>query len=144
MSLEQNIKPELYERPNINRKDGTHPSLALAALIEKEVQATKPNSGPALIEHENIIRKWAPNSESKKFGSQLCLQLLGRIEALCRCRIEQAYGSADFLVKADREQYIEMGISKLKKVNKMIVSLLSLPIRFRPELIDSTMAQPSI
>lgn len=102
----------------------------------------KSNGESSLIEHENIIRKWSPSSESKELESKLSLQLLGRIGNLCGCRIEHANDSVNLLIKADKEQDIEKAISKLKQVNKMMVSLIPLPICFEPCFIHSTLAQP--
>lgn len=142
--MEKNKKPDLFEEEKIIRKGGTHPSLIRAAVMEaaltdKRMQAIKNGEGP-LIEHENIIRKWSPSGESKEVGSKLSLQLLGRIGNFCGCSIEHASDSADLWIKADREQDIEKGISKLERVNKMMVSLFPVPIGFGPLLTDSTMA----
>ncbi len=141
ISVEMNKKPDLFEDEKVIRKGGTHPKLTLAALIEKRMQTIKPNREVPLIEHENITRKWSPTSESKELGLELSLQLLGRIGNLCGCRIEQASDSADLLIKADRKQDLEKGISKLERLDKMMVRLLPLLIGFGPLLMDSNMAQ---
>lgn len=141
ISVEKEKELEPFEDEKIVRKGATHPSLTLAALTEEKTQAIKPSREVPLIEHEVIVRKWSPSSESKELGSKLSLQLLGRIGNLCGCRIEQASDSADLLIKADREQDIEKGILKLKRLNKMMVSLSPLPVGFEPLLIDSSMAQ---
>lgn len=139
--MEKNKEPDLFEDQRMVRKAGTHSNSTLAALIEKRMQVIKPNNGLTLIEHENIIRKWSPSSESKELGLKLSLQLLGRIENLCGCRIEQASDSAELLIKADREQDIEKGARKLERLNKMMVSLFPLAIGFEPLLLGPTMAQ---
>lgn len=141
ISQEEEKESDIFEDKKILRKDGTHPSLTLAATIERRMQVNNPNVEVALIEHENIIRKWSPSSESKGLGLKLNLQLLGRIESLCGCRIEQASDSADFLIKADRVRDIERGMSKLERLDKMMVSLLPQQIGFEALLIDSTMGQ---
>lgn len=119
--MEVSKERDLLEDEKIFRKSGTHPSLTLAASIEKSMQAIKSDSGFALIEHENIIRRWSPSTESKELGSKLSLQILGRIGTLCGCRIEQASDSADLVIKADTEQDLEKGILKLERLNKMKV-----------------------
>ena len=123
VSAEKNHEPDLFEDKKVTRISGTHPSSALAALTEKRTQAMKHDSEAPLIEHENIIRKWLPSTESKEMGLKFNLRLLGRIERLCGCRIEHANDSADILLKADRERDVEKGISKLERLNKMMVSL---------------------
>lgn len=105
------------------------------------MHAIEPNRELPLITHEKIIRRWSPSRENKGLELKSSLQLLERIGNLCRCRIEQANESADFLIKADREQDIKKGVSKLKRVNKITVSLVSLPIGLETLLIDSTMAK---
>lgn len=108
------------------------------------MHAIEPNRELPLITHEKIIRRWSPSRENKGLELKSSLQLLERIEIICRCRIEQANESADFLIKADREQDIKKGFSKLKRVNKITVSLVSLPIGLETLLIDSTMAQKCV
>ena len=129
ISKEKDHEPDVFEDQKITRISGTHPSSALAALTEKSMQAMKRDGGVHLIEHENIIRKWLPSIESKELRSKLGLQLLGRIEHLCGCRIEHTNDSAGLLLKADREQDVEKSISKLERLNKMMVCLFLLPIR---------------
>ena len=121
ISVEVSKEHDLLEDEKIVRKSGTHPSLTLAASIEKRMQAIKPDIGKALIEHENIIRRWSPSTESRELGSRLSLQLLGRIGTLCGCRIEQASDSADLVIKADTEQDLERVILKLERLSKMKV-----------------------
>ena len=121
ISVEVSKEPDLLEDEKIIRKSGTHPSLTLTASIEKSMQAIKSDSGLALIEHENIIRRWSPSIESKELGSKLSVQILGRIGTLCGCRIEQASDSADLMIKADTEQDLERGILKLERLNKVKV-----------------------
>lgn len=141
ISVEASKELDLLEDEKIIRKSGTHPSLTLAALIEERMQAIKPDSGVALIEHENIIRRWSPSTESRELGSKLSLQLLGRIGTLCGCRIEQASDSADMLIKADTEQGLEKGSLKLERLNKMKVGPSPLPMGFEAVALDSTMTQ---
>ena len=120
ISVEVNKKPDWLKDEMVIRLSGTHPSLTLAASMEKRMQAIKADS-VALIEHENIIRRWSSSSESRELGLKLSLQLLGRIGTLCGCRIERADDSADLLIKADTEQDIEKGILKLERLYKMKV-----------------------
>ena len=135
ISAEKNHEPDLFEDKKITRISGTHESSALAALTEKRMQAMKHDNKPSLIEHENIIRKWLPSTESKEIGLGFKLGLLGRIERLCGCRIEHASDSAEILLKADRVQDVEKGISKLERLNKMMVSLLLLSKGLEPILL---------
>ena len=144
ISAEKNEEPDVFEDKKITRISGTHPSLTLAASTEKRMQSIKPDGGVPLIEHENIIRKWSPSSESRELGSKLSLQLLGRIGNLCGCRIEHADDSAGLLIKADREHDVEKGISKLMRLNKMMVSLFPLPVGFEPLLIGSTITHSRV
>lgn len=144
ISVEKNEEPDLFEDEKIIRKDGTHPSFTLATWTEKTMQAIKANGQIPLIEHENIIRKWSPSSESKELGSKLSLQLLGRIGNLCGCRVEHASDSAGLMIMADRDKNIEKAISKLERLNKMMVSLFPLSIGFEPLLVDSTMAHTGV
>ena len=123
ITAEKDHEPDVFEDKKITRMGGTHPSLAPAASTETRMQAMKPNGEVPLIEHENIIRNWLPSTESKELGLDLSLPLLGRIGHLCRCRIEHMNDSAELLLKADSEQDIEKGISKLGRLNKMMVSL---------------------
>ena len=138
ISAEKNNEPDLFEDKKITRISGTHPSSALAALTEKRVQAMRRDNEAPLIEHENIIRKWLPSTESKELGLEINILLLGRIERLCGCRIEHANDSADMLLKADREQDVEKGISKLEQLNRMMVSLFLLFKGLGPFLTGST------
>lgn len=144
ISAEKNQNPDVFEDRKITRISGTHPSLALAALTSTRMQTVKLNGELPLIEHENIIRNWSPSTESRVLGPRLGLQLLGRIGNLCGCRIEHANNSADLLLKADREQDIEKGISKLERLNKMMVSLFPLPLHFDSLLISATMTQTDV
>ena len=141
ISAEKNHEPDLFEDKKITRISGTHPSSALAALTEKRMQAMKRDNEAPLIEHENIIRNWLPSTESKELGLGFNLLLLGRIERLCGCRIEHADDSADMLLKADREQDVEKGISKLERLNKMMVSRFLLSKGLEPFLTGSTSSQ---
>ena len=138
ISAEKNHEPDLFEDKKIIRISGTHPSSALAAMTEKRMH---PMNEAPLIEHENIVRKWFPSTESKELGLRFNLRLLGRIERLCVCRIEHADDSADMLLKADREQDVEKGISKLERLNKMMVSLFLLSKGLEPFLTGSTTSQ---
>ena len=140
ISSEKNQEPDVFEDKKITRISGTHPSLELAALTQTRMQAIKLDGEVPLIEHENIIRKWSPSIENRGLGPKLSLQLLGRIGNLCGCRIEHANDSADLLLKADREQDIEKGISKLERLNKMMVSVFPLP-GFKSLFISATMTQ---
>ena len=128
--METNKKPDLLDDEQIIRKRGTHPSLTSAALIEMETRTVKTNGEVPLIEHENFIKRWSPSCESKGLGSKLSIQILGMVGTLCGCGIDQTSGSADILIKADKEQAIEKGISKLEQLNKMMVSILPLSQRF--------------
>ena len=121
IALEVSKERDLLEDEKIVRKSGTHPSLTLAASIEKSMQAIKSDTEKTLIEHENIIRRWSPSTESREIGSRLSLQILGSIGILCGCRIEQANDSADLVIKADTEQDLERVILKLEQLNKMKV-----------------------
>ena len=141
ISAEKNHEPDLFEDKKIIRISGTHPSSALAALTEKRIHPMKRDNEALLIEHENIIRKWFPSTESKELGLRFNLRLLGRIERLCVCRIEHADDSADMLLKADREQDAEKCISKLERLNKMMVSLFLLSKGLEPFLTGSTTSQ---
>ena len=141
ISAEKNHEPDLFEDKKITRISGTHPSSALAALSEKRMQAMDHHNETALIEHENIIRKWLPSTESKELGLRFSLHLLGRIERLCGCRIEHANDSTDMLLKADKEQDVEKGISKLERLNKMMVSLFLLSKGLEPFLTSSSTSQ---
>lgn len=142
ISAEKNQDPDVFEDRKITRISGTHPSsLALAALPSTRMQTIKLNGEVPLIEHENVIRKWSPNTESRGLGPTLGLQLLGAVGNLCGCRIEHANNSADLLLKADREQDIEKAISKLERLNKMMVSLFPLPLDFDSLLTSATMTQ---
>ena len=138
ISANKNQEPDLLEDEHITRMSGTHPSLTLTALIKTRMQTSKPHGGVPLIEHENIIQKWSPETGGKGFGSDLSPQLLGRIGRLCGCCIEHAGDSAELLIKADRERDIDKGILKLEQVNKMTVSLARFARRlptFTPGLI---------
>ena len=138
ISAEKDHEPDLFEDKKVTRISGTHPSSALAALTEKRMQATKRDDEAPLIEHENIIRKWSPSTESKELGLRFPLRLLGRIERLCGCRIEHANDSADMLLKADREPDVEKGISKLERLNRMMVSRFLFSKDPEPFLTGST------
>lgn len=138
ISAEKNHEPDLFEDKKVTRISGTHPSSALAALTEKRMQAMKHDDEGSLIEHENIIRKWVPSTESKELGLRFNVRLLGRIERLCGCRIEHANDSADMLLKADREPDVEKGISKLERLNKMMVSLYLFSQGLEPFFTGST------
>lgn len=120
ISMQVNRERDWLEDEMVIRLSGTHPSLTLATSMEKRMQAIK-TEGAALIEHENIIRRWSSSTESRELGLKLSLQLLGRIGTLCGCHIERADDSADLLIKADTEQDIEKGILKLERLNKMEV-----------------------
>ena len=141
ISAEKNHEPDLFEDKKITRISGTHSSSALAILTEKRMQAMKHDNEAPLIEHENIIRKWSPTTESQELGLDFNLRLLGRIERLCGCRIEHPNHSADILLKADRVQDVEKGISKLERLNKMMVSLLFFSQGLEPFLTGSTTSQ---
>ena len=138
ISAEKNHEPDLFEDKKITRISGTHPRSALAALTEKRMQAMKHDDEAPLIEHENIIRKWSPSTESKELGLRFPLRLLGRIERLCGCRIEHANDSADLVLKADREPDVEKGMSKLERLNRMMVSLFLFSKGLEPSLTGST------
>ena len=120
IAVEVNKERDWLEDEMVVRLSGTHPSLTLAASMEKRMQAIKADS-TALIEHDNIIRTCSPSIESREHGLKLSLPLLGRIGTLCGCRIERADDSADLLIKADTEQDTEKGILKLERLNKMKV-----------------------
>ena len=141
ISAEKNNEPDLFDDKKITRIIGTHPSSALATMTEKRMQAMKRHNEAPLIEHENIIRTWLPSIESKEVGPRFNTRLLGKIERLCGCRIEHADDSADMLLKADREQDVERGISKLERLNKMMVSLLLLSKGLEPFLTGSSTSQ---
>ena len=142
---EKNKEPDMFDEKKITRKDETCPSLTRAAVTEaaltdKRMQVNNSNYREPLIEHENIIRKWSPSSESRELGSKSSLQLLGRIGDVCGCHIEQASDSADLWIKADTEQDIERGVSKLERLNKMMVSRFPVLIGFASLLAEPTMA----
>ena len=141
ISVEKDKDFDPFEDGKIVRKEGTHPSLTLAALRGGKLQANRFNQEVPLIEHENIIRKWSPNSEIKDIGSRLSFQLLGRVENLCGCRFEQASDSADLWIKADREQDVVNAMVKLKRLDKMMVNLSSLLPGLECLLMDLSMAK---
>ena len=130
ISMEKDRKLEPFEDEKISRISGTHESLLRAALPEKRMQAMMSNGQGSLIEHESIIRRWCPSTESKELGLQINLQLLGKVGDLCGCRVEHVIDSADLLVKADREQDIDNGILKLERLDKMMVSSFPIPVGF--------------
>ena len=139
--MKKDYKPELFEDEMITRIRGTHPNSMRAASTEIRTQVLKSDGEVPLIEHENITRKWSPDSDKKGQGSRLSLPLLGKIGNLCRCRIEYVGDSTDLFIKADQEQDIEKGISKLKRLSKMAVCLSLLSAGFAALFIGSTMAQ---
>ena len=141
ISIEKDKDLDPFEDRKIARKGGTHPSLTLAALMGGNPQANRCNREVPLIEHENIIRKWSPTSETKDIGSRLSFELLGRVENLCGCRFEQASDSADLWIRADREQDIAKAMVKLKRLNKMMVNFSPLLPGLEFLLMDLSMAK---
>lgn len=81
------------------------------------------NSDVFLIEHEIVTRTWTPEHKSGYIGLRLEDDALGKIGALCNCRLVHTESkSVDVMIKGDYEEDIQKAISKLRVVNGLAVS----------------------
>lgn len=81
------------------------------------------NNNVFLIEHETVTRTWTPDRKGGFISLRLEDYALGKIGALCNCRLVHSDSkSVDVVIKGDCEEDIQRVISKLRVVDSVAVS----------------------
>lgn len=139
---------DLFEDARITRIKGTYASSRLDAITHRNVVAVGVSDNPVifdgphnthdntantantatglLIEYKTITRVWTPEIKGGLINLRAAHLTLGRIGALCHCRLEES-DTMNVVIRGDNEEDIEQAISKLKVTDTAARELLTFP-----------------